>query len=94
MIITKSRTSSILILIGLSAGIPLRPTVAQTTDTQTTNHVANYRQVTKSCAVETRRFCPALDPAAPQPRGTVICLKPYKSSLSQACRRAVKAATS
>ncbi len=90
MIVTKSCKSSILTIVGFAvfASISIQPSAAQTTD-----RTAGYKQITKSCAVETKRFCPALDPAAPQARSAAICLRPYKTSLSQACRRAVKAAS-
>lgn len=55
------------------------------------NRAAALANVTRACKAETLQRCPALDPAAPQPRNAAICLKPYKSSLSFACRRAVKA---
>ena len=61
------------------------PAAAQSTRT------AAYAQVGKVCVSEVRRFCPALDGAAPQPRNQAICLKPYRSSLSLSCRRAVTA---
>lgn len=50
-----------------------------------------YQRVGKSCVSEARRFCPAADPAAPQPRAMAICLRPYRASLSLACRGAVNA---
>lgn len=62
------------------------PAAAQSTRTTA------YAQVGKACAPEVRRFCPALDGTAPQPRNQAICLKPYRTSLSLSCRRAVTAA--
>lgn len=50
-----------------------------------------YARVEKSCAAETRRFCPAASVTAPQPRAMVICLRPYKASLSLGCRGAINA---
>lgn len=61
--------------------------------TQTADRTAAYAAVGKSCAAETQRFCPALATGVPQPRSQAICLRPYKTSLSLSCRRAVKAAS-
>ncbi len=52
---------------------------------------AALRQVSAVCAGEIARFCPELsDPVSP--RNQVICLKPFKSDLSLACRGTVNAA--
>lgn len=50
-----------------------------------------YRQVAQVCPTEYRRLCPSADLAVPRPRAMVMCLKPYKTSLSLGCRRAVNA---
>ena len=76
-----------LVLAGLAALIPL----AGTARAQTAGRAAAYTAVAKACMPEARRLCPSLDEAAPQPRGMAICLRPYKSSLSLSCRRAVNA---
>ncbi len=55
------------------------------------DRAAAYANVAKSCVAETQRLCPALSTGIPQPRSQAICLRPYKSSLSLSCRRAVKA---
>lgn len=52
---------------------------------------ADYRLVSKSCVPEVARFCPASVNNSSASRGQAICLKPYLSSLSLGCRRAVKA---
>ena len=52
-----------------------------------------YKRVGQSCASESRRLCPAADPAAPQPKAMVTCLRPYRTSLSLACRGAINAVT-
>lgn len=44
------------------------------------------------CAPALERFCPALAQTPGQTRNQVICLKPYRSSLSLSCRSAVTAA--
>ena len=44
------------------------------------------------CAPALERFCPALAETPGQTRNQVICLKPYRSSLSLSCRSAVTAA--
>ena len=49
-------------------------------------------RITRACQAETLRFCPALDSSVPRPRDQLICLRPYRSSLSFNCRRAVNAA--
>ena len=46
--------------------------------------------VPRACKPEIARFCPELDPAAPAARTAAICLKPFKTSLSLPCRRAVR----
>ena len=88
MTVVKSLIKSLVVLAGccIGAGNLMPPAMAQGPDRSKA-----YKQVTRACVEETRRFCPALDPAAPQPRSAAMCLKPYKSSLSLACRRAVKA---
>ncbi len=58
---------------------------------QQANRTGAYASVASACMSEARRLCPSLEGAAPQPRGMAICLRPYKSSLSLSCRRAVKA---
>lgn len=77
-----------LVLAGLAALLPLAVGTARA---QTASRAGAYTAVAKACMPEARRFCPSLDEAAPQPRGMVICLRPYKSSLSLSCRRAVSA---
>lgn len=52
-----------------------------------------YRRLTGACRAETARLCPALANAAPSARNQLICLRPYKSSLSLGCRSAVTALT-
>lgn len=48
--------------------------------------------VPKACKPEIERFCTEVGAtAAPQPRTAALCLKPFKSSLSLSCRRAVRA---
>lgn len=74
---------------GFAALLPLAGPAAQA---QQASRTAGYAAVAKSCMPEARRLCPSLDASAPQPRGIAICLRPYKSSLSLPCRRAVKAA--
>ncbi|MGI4945596.1 MAG: hypothetical protein ACRYHQ_34375 [Janthinobacterium lividum] len=76
-----------LVLAGLAALMPL----AGTARAQTASRAGAYAAVVKACMPEARRFCPSLDETAPQPRGMVICLRPYKSSLSLSCRQAVTA---
>ncbi len=76
-----------LVLAGLATLVPL----AGTARAQTPSRAAAYAAVAKACMPEARRFCASLDEAAPQPRGMVICLRPYKSSLSLSCRQAVNA---
>ena len=44
------------------------------------------------CAASLERFCPALANGPPQLRNQVICLRPYRSSIPLACRKAVTAA--
>lgn len=51
------------------------------------------RRITGACRAETARFCPALAGSVPTPRNQLICLRPYKSSLSLGCRSAVAALT-
>lgn len=58
---------------------------------QAAERTAGYAGVAKFCAAETLRLCPALSPGIPQPHSQAICLRPYKTSLSLPCRRAVKA---
>ena len=70
----------------LGAGILMPAAMAQGKD-----HAVAYKQVARACVEESKRFCPGLDPGVAQPRSEAMCLKPYKSSLSPACRRAVKA---
>lgn len=60
---------------------------------QTAPGPATLQRVTKACRAETVRFCPALAETTPRPRDQVICLKPFKSSLSFNCRSAVNALT-
>lgn len=55
--------------------------------------LGGLRRITGACRAETARFCPALANAAPSPRNQLICLRPYKSSLSLSCRSAVNAMT-
>lgn len=76
-----------LILAGIAALAPL----AGTARAQTASRTGAYAAVASACMSEARRLCPSLEGAAPQPRGMAICLRPYKSSLSLSCRRAVKA---
>lgn len=45
-----------------------------------------------ACGAAVQRFCPALAAAPGQTRNEVICLRPYRSSLSFTCRRAVDSA--
>ena len=65
---------------------------ASPANAQSTTRMAAYAQVGKTCVAETKRLCPSLDTATAQPRNQAICLKPYRSSLSLACRRAVMSA--
>ena len=44
------------------------------------------------CAQSLEQFCPALADGPAQLRNQVICLRPYRSSLPLACRKAVTAA--
>ena len=60
---------------------------------QAASLAASSGGITRSCAAEALRLCPGLDAGVPQPRGLAICLRPYKSSLSPQCRRAVRAAS-
>lgn len=76
-----------LALAGLVALLPL----AGTARAQTASRTGAYASVAQSCMPEARRLCPSLDQASPQPRGMAICLRPYKSSLSLSCRRAINA---
>lgn len=48
-------------------------------------------EIGRACGPAIERFCPALADAALQPRNAAICLKPYRTSLSLPCRRAVNA---
>lgn len=59
--------------------------------TQAADRTASYAAIAKSCVAETQRLCPALATGLPQPRSQAICLRPYKTSLSLSCRRAIKA---
>jgi hypothetical protein len=52
---------------------------------------ADYRLVSKACVPEVAKYCPDLEQKSSSSRGQAICLKPYLSSLSLGCRRAVKA---
>ncbi len=52
---------------------------------------AAARPLGKTCAAEIIRFCPSISETPLAARSQAICLKPYKSSLSLGCRRAVKA---
>ena len=76
-----------LALAGLAALLPL----AGPAQAQSASRTAGYAAVAKSCMPEAQRLCPSLEGSTPQPRGIAICLRPYKSSLSLSCRRAVKA---
>ena len=75
------------------AGLAALALLAGTARAQTASRTGAYAAVAKACVPEARQLCPSLDGAAPQPRGMAICLRPYKSSLSLSCRRAVKAAS-
>ncbi len=88
MTVVKTRIKSLVILAGccIAGGILMPPAMAQTTD-----RAVAYKQVARACVEESKRFCPGLDPGVVQPRSEAMCLKTYKSSLSSACRRAVKA---
>ena len=46
--------------------------------------------VPRACKPEIARLCPEIDAAAPPARTAAICLKPFKSSLSLPCRKAVR----
>ena len=46
--------------------------------------------VPRACKPEIARFCPEIDAGAPQARTAAICLKPFKTSLSLPCRKAVR----
>jgi hypothetical protein len=52
---------------------------------------ADYRLVSRACVSEVARFCPTAEQDAAASHAQAICLKPYLSSLSFNCRRAVKA---
>ncbi len=45
-----------------------------------------------TCGGAIQRFCPTLAATPGQTRNEVICLRPYRSSLPYACRKAVDAA--
>ena len=49
-------------------------------------------RVVQTCQAEARRFCPAGEDGAQVGRNTVICLRPFRTSLSLPCRAAVNAA--
>lgn len=76
-------------LVALVSGLPLAGAHAQAGDDGPTPRA--YRRVAQSCVTEYKRLCPAAEATGPQPRAMVICLKPYKTSLSLRCRRAVGA---
>lgn len=44
--------------------------------------------IADDCAVEIERFCPTLS-ATKELRNQRICLRPYRTSLSRACRRSL-----
>jgi hypothetical protein len=75
------------------AGLAVLLPIASPVWAQQASRTGAYAGVAKSCVPEARRLCPSLDAVSPQPRGMVICLRPYKSSLSLSCRQAVKAAS-
>lgn len=76
-------------LIASLLGVPLAGAWGQSREDGPTPRA--YQQVGRSCAAEYRRLCPAAELAGPQPRAMVMCLKPYKTSLSLGCRRAIGA---
>lgn len=76
-------------LIAVLFGFPLAGAHAQSRDEGPTSRA--YRQVAQSCVTEYKRLCPAAELTGLRPRAMVLCLKPYKMSLSLGCRRAVNA---
>lgn len=72
-------------------GLPLAGAHARSGDEGSMSHA--HRQVAQSCVTEYKRLCPAAELTGLRPRAMVLCLKPYKLSLSLGCRRAVNAAS-
>ena len=80
------------VAVACSIGAAHAQTQAQTPGARAPGSQARDRSVARACRTEIPRFCPALTEAAvPSGRRAAICLKPYKSSLSFGCRRAVRA---
>ena len=79
-------------LVGLTAVWWTTPASAQTAPAvRTAATRAAIAAVPATCRAEIIRFCPAFAAAEPQGRSAAICLKPFKSSLSLSCRKAVRA---
>jgi hypothetical protein len=53
-----------------------------------------YDQVIQACARDAGRLCPWINPSTPEPRTEIMCLRPYRATVSLACRRALRAAVS
>lgn len=59
--------------------------------TAASSGVGALRRVGAMCKAETQRLCPALAGTTAGPRDQLICLRPYRTSLSFNCRSAINA---
>jgi len=75
-----------LLLLAATLSVAPKPTFAQEPE-----RARRYDQVVKRCARDAERLCPWLDPATRQPRNEVMCLRPYRATVSLGCRRALRA---
>ena len=76
-------------LVASLLGVPLAGAWGQSREGGPTPRA--YRNLGQACLSDYRRLCAPADPAGPQPRAMAMCLKPYKTSLSLVCRRALNA---
>ncbi len=77
------------VLVCLGAACWSRPAPAQAVAPRA-SHAATAA-VPTACQADLVRLCPEIDAPARQARSAAICLKPFKTSLSLPCRKAVRA---
>ena len=78
-----------LLATALTISVVLAPHI---TRAQSAGGVQQYTAVLRSCAAEAARLCPA-ESDRRSGRNQLTCLRPYRSTLSPACRRAVTGTT-
>lgn len=77
----------------LAAAIALgAPAASAQEAVPSSDSLAGRTKLERACAAALDRFCPDLAEPPGQTRNQVICLRPYRTSLTPSCRAAVNAA--